>query len=282
MIVRTVAAACTLSLMVCVAPAFADDQTHLPVAPTIDTVSAAKGGEVASQAVVRIICAASNSAGTGFLHKSGRIITAAHVVANCPAPLVSAPDGTQIEGQVEAQDVDIDLAIVSLNRKWSVAPLPISTAKSLQVGEQLSAWGFPGGYGGLSPMLTVGYLSAEDARRTASGRIIRQWVVNAAFNSGNSGGPVIDARDGTVVGVVDAKLAPLSSQTLDSIQLLSNEQSGFLYSGTKPDGSTFQISQAQILGAVLDDLRRQIQLVVGYAIKLPDLKTFLISHGIDP
>lgn len=37
------------------------------------------------------------------------------------------------------------------------------------------------------------------------------WFVNAAFNSGNSGGgPLIDAETRTVAGVVVSKLAPLS------------------------------------------------------------------------
>jgi hypothetical protein len=59
--------------------AIADDLTNIPVAAPIDTDSAGRSGDIAIHTVVHLICVEQNSMGTGFLHKSGNIITADHV-----------------------------------------------------------------------------------------------------------------------------------------------------------------------------------------------------------
>jgi len=51
--------------------------TDVFVSAPINSNSAGKGGSLATQSVVRIICPKENSAGSGFLHKSGKILTAA-------------------------------------------------------------------------------------------------------------------------------------------------------------------------------------------------------------
>ena len=75
-------------------------------------------------------------------------------------------------------------------------PLEIASTNEFKIGTQVSTWGYPGGYFGLFPMLSVGYLAGIDAFQAKSGKIIKQWVVNAAFNGGNSGGPLIHIESG--------------------------------------------------------------------------------------
>ncbi len=159
---------------------FADDLTNIPVAAPIDSDSAGRGGAVAVQSVLRIICIQQNSAGTGFLHKSGNILTADHVVRGCPKPIIALPNGTQVEATIMAADQDYDLALLKPNTPVTAPPLPISEKNDLTIGTQVSTWGFPGGYFGVTPMLSVGYLAGIDGLKTATGKIIRQWVVNAA------------------------------------------------------------------------------------------------------
>jgi hypothetical protein len=53
----------------------AEDLNNVQVAAPIDTDSAGRAGDIATHSVVRLICQAQNSMGTGFLHKSG----------NCPS-----------------------------------------------------------------------------------------------------------------------------------------------------------------------------------------------------
>ena len=166
---------------------------YVPVAAPIDTDSAGKGGEIAQSSVVRVICPKDNSSGTGFLHKSERIITAHHVVSGCSEILVIDSKAVAIKASLLAGNLDLDLAILSTEHGIKAKALPISTrdGKQLAIGTQVSTWGYPGGYDGFAPILTVGYLSGLQAFKTKSGRIVTQWIVNAAFNRGNSGGPVI-------------------------------------------------------------------------------------------
>ena len=152
----------------------------------------------------------------------------------------------------------------------------------MSIGAHVSTWGFPGGYSGASPMLSVGYLAAKDARRTAGGNTIEQWVVNAAFNSGNSGGPLLLIETGEVIGVVSSKLAPISQVAASALTALENAQSGLTYTATRPDGSTFTLMEGQIVAMVLTELRRQVQLVIGYAVLLDDIKAFLNANNINP
>jgi S1-C subfamily serine protease len=259
-----------------------DDENHFPVAAPFDTDSAGNGGKIAVQAVLRVVCPRANSSGTGFLHHSGRIITAEHVVRRCQQALLVLPDGHRVPAAVAATDADHDLALLEPQQAIDATPLAISGLQTLSIGSQVSTWGFPGGYGGTSPMLSVGYLAAKDAFRTASGNTIERWVVNAAFNSGNSGGPLLLIKTGEVIGIVSSKLAPISPEAASALTALRDQQSGFLYTATRPDGSTFNIPEGQIVAMILHELRRQVQLVIGYAVVLDDIKAFLSTNGIDP
>jgi S1-C subfamily serine protease len=260
------------------------DDLNIPVAAPIDSDadSAGRGGDVASQSVVRLICVAQNTAGTGFLHKSGNIITADHVVRGCSAPEMILPTGLRATVTVIAADQEHDLALVKPSIAITAKPLAIASKGDFKVGTQVSTWGFPGGYFGLSPMLSVGYLAGIDAFKTASGKIIRQWVVNAAFNGGNSGGPLVHIKSGTIFGVVSSKLAPISSDAAYTLQILENQKFGMRYTVKKPDGTEVSFSEAQLVGKVFNELRSQVQLVIGKAVLLADLVTFLRANKIEP
>ena len=164
------------------------DETRVPVSAPIDTDSAGKGGDTAINAVVRLICQEKNTSGTGFLHKSGNIITADHVVRDCKNPEFVLPNGALSPASTIASDQDHDLAMLKPSVPLSAKPLSLAPKTDFKVGSQVSTWGYPGGYYGLSPLLSVGYLSGIDAIQKPSGLIVRQWIVNAAFNGGNSGG----------------------------------------------------------------------------------------------
>ncbi len=262
----------------------ADDLNTIPVAAPIDTDSAGKAGDIATHSVVRLICVAGEQAsvGTGFLHKSGNIITADHVVRGCKNVIMILPDGTRGTVTTLASDQDHDLALVKPSVLINATPLPLASGDDFKVGTQVSTWGYPAGYSGLSPMLSVGYLAGIDAYEIRQGTIVRKWVVNAAFNGGNSGGPLIQIETGNVFGVVSSKLAPISQESAQILELLKQQQSGMIYTATRPDGSNFTVSEASLIGRVLDELRRQVQLVIGHAVLLGDIKTFLAANKIDP
>ncbi len=258
----------------------------LPVSATVDTDAFGRGGEKAIHSVFKIIDRDSGSTGTGFLHKSGNVITAEHVVRGELKPSLVLPDGRNIKARIVAKDRDLDLALLSPSSSFRDIDLPpaleISNQSVIKIGNQISTWGFPAGYVGNLPMLSTGVISAITKFRTESGQIVDQWVVNAAFNSGNSGGPLLHIETGRVIGVVSSKLAPISQTSKTFLDALKNNRSGVHYTGILPDGSSASLNESQIIAVILEELRSQVQLVIGMAVFLNDLRGFLEKNGIDP
>jgi len=262
-----------------------------PTSPLIQTSSSA--GELAqtpravrdtqplSKSVVRVLCKTRGSLGTGWVHTSGRVITAAHVVEGCQPTDVEVHLGNRAIKVVDLKaDPFIDLAALETSERIP-GGLRIGTGENVAVGDVLVTWGFPFGYVGLDAMVSVGYLAAVGPVQTPTKPVMRAFV-NGAFNSGNSGGPVIELQGQTVVGVVHAKLAPLPEDVQAALLALQKQSSGFVYTATTPDGKKFEFSEAQVVSRVLDHLRSQTQLVIGISVLLGDLREFLTKHGIKP
>lgn len=260
------------------------EQHALPVSAPITTESSGKLASVASVSVMRVICPVTASGGTGFLHKSGKVITAAHVVADCqPSSLrLVLTSGKQVNVTSVLTDTLRDLALLTPAEPISAPSLPLSNLTQIVVGAQVTTWGFPAGYSGLVPLLTVGYLAGVDRLPNPAGLSPPRWVVNAAFNGGNSGGPVLSLEDGSVIGVVSSKLAPIPPLIESALEALSTQQSGFVYTKRLPDGTQVNVSEGQVVGEVLKYLRSQTQLVLGHAVTSHDLKAFLSEKGMEP
>lgn len=107
-------------------------------------------------------------------------------------------------------------------------------------------------------------------------------MINAAFNPGNSGGPLLVWGEDTVVGVVVSKHAPISPWLLSILQALQNQQSGFTYTATDSQGNQSQFTEAQLVAQVLLYFREMTQVVIGEAIAGEELETFLRSRGALP
>ncbi len=122
--------------------------------------------------------------------------------------------------------------------------------------------GFPAGYSGLIPFLTVGYLAGGDRVLTQTGLTPLRWVINAAFNGGNSGGPVLSQEDGSVIGVVSSKLAPIPPYIESALAALANQKSGFMYTRTLQQEKQDRIGKGK-LWLKFNHLRSQTQLVLG-------------------
>lgn len=257
-------------------------QNDIPIAAPLETDSAGTKSDVAIQSVMRVVCAKQDSMGTGFLHKSGKIITAAHVVKDCTDPALVLSNGLTVPAKTDLVESDFDFAVIAPSKTIDAPSLSLTSQQRFNVGSQVSTWGFPLGYSGLRPMLSTGILSGQDVVRSESGKLEIQYVVNAAFNSGNSGGPLLLVETGEVVGVVVSKLAPLRPDTLNALHALQNQASGFMYTAVAPDGTKKQFSEGQVIALVLDDLRRQVQLVIGHAAMAGDLRLFLTANHIDP
>jgi S1-C subfamily serine protease len=153
---------------------------------------------------------ASEALGSGFVVSSeGYILTNAHVVADnqrrANAVTVVFKGENQTTRRVAATIVGVDntsdVALLKVNPKDAPAldPLPLGDSDAVQVGEPVVAIGNPLGY---DFSLTAGIVSATDrSLQSPNGSIISNGIqTDAAINSGNSGGPLIDSS-GAVIGI---------------------------------------------------------------------------------
>ena len=160
----------------------------------------------------------------------------------------------------------VDLALLTPAQDIKAPALAISESDRHIVGSQVSTWGYPAGYNGLAPLLSSGYLSGTDVITGPSGKPVTRIVVNAAFNSGNSGGPLVEIDSNRVIGVVASKLAPLPEYIEKALKALKESQvRAHVY---KNEGGWHQeeISEAQVTEEILQHLRSQTQLVIGHAV----------------
>lgn len=67
-----------------------------------------------------------------------------------------------------------------------------------------------------------------------------------------------------------------------AVEALQAQNSGFMYPAQLPDGTTKTFSEAQVVAMVLEELRQQVQLVVGHAVWLGDLRKFLQANKVEP
>ena len=242
--------------------------------------------EVAFPSVFRIICNGKGQ-GTGFLHRSGRVITAFHVIEGCSARdiIILRADGSgmrQIVVTNVVADTNSDLALLTPAEAINAASLSVSTNLDFKIGSQVCTWGFPTGYTGYAPLLSAGYLAGLQWNLLTNGVNRPMYVVNAAFNGGNSGGPLVDVESGTVIGVVVSKLAPVPKEIEDQLAVLRKAEMGMQYTKTYTDGRIEHVSEAQMLASLVDYLRSQVQLVIGYAATPGNLRNFLLAQGIVP
>lgn len=252
------------------------------------TVTPGQNGQVAVSSVFRIIWPKGKKSGSAFLHKSGKVITAAHIVEGCKNPedvfiiISKGKKGKRVKIKHIEANSDLDLALLTPESKLTGNSYPISSDSQFTIGSQVTTWGYPRGYQSNFPLLSVGYLSGEDHVQTSSGKLIKRWVVNGAFNLGNSGGPLIHVESGKVIGVVSSKLAPIPTYIEDALEAMKHNNAITVFTRTMSDGSKVRMSTAQVAAEVLQHLRSQTQLVIGHAVETRDIRAFLKANGIDP
>lgn len=173
-------------------------------------------------AVVTVQCLSREgvSVGTGVIFSGdGYVLTNYHVVRGGSACHVTLDNGRSVEVCFVAGDENNDLAVLKIPAGGlavtSEAELPFASfgdSEQLVVGDPVYAIGAPRQLRGT---LTNGIISAIDRDVEVEGRTMTLLQTNAALNSGNSGGPLINER-GQVVGINVAKY--MSSWERDSVE----------------------------------------------------------------
>ena len=145
------------------------------------------------------------SLGSGFLISSdGFIMTNTHVIENAEEVIVTLSDGTDHKAEIVGIDEVSDIALLKI--KGEDFPfLKMGDSEDIIIGEWVIALGNPFGLFDVSkkPTATVGVISGLDLDfgQQESGRVYQDMIqTDASINSGNSGGPLLNAI-GEVIGV---------------------------------------------------------------------------------
>ncbi len=136
------------------------------------------------------------------------ILTSYHVVEGGSSLYVTFNDNTNAEGTVKSADEAKDIAIVSVPTENveadtlnNISAAPIST-EDPEVGEGVIVIGNALGYG---ISVTTGIVSAVDREITVNGKTLSVIQTDAAINSGNSGGCMLNSK-GEIIGISEAKI----------------------------------------------------------------------------
>ncbi len=234
--------------------------------------------------VVLVANLSTSQKGTGWLVSKKHIVTNEHVIKDYQTPnkiVVVFPDGSQFTPTNIYQDQLTDIAALEFQNNFSSKPLKINT-QTLEVGNQIYAWGHPLGYSGPAPILSVGYLAGRNLWQP-QGISAPQFrlILNAALNPGNSGGPIFSWGETSVCGVAVTKHAPISQYLQSAIQALANNNSGITFSTTDGQGNQRTFVESQIVADVLMYFQSMTQVVIGEAIMPIDITNFLDSHNIN-
>lgn len=189
-----------------------------------------------SPSVVGISCITGEGqvSGTGIvLSNEGYVVTNAHVVEGATAVSVVLTDSTEkkedtedssrsvaeqiledqnggsddsnaIEAEIVGVDTQTDLAVLKVDRT-DLKPAEFGTSSNIMVGELAIVIGNPLGFD-LANTVTSGIISATGRKLTIEDRTMTLIQTDASINSGNSGGPLINAY-GQVIGITSAKVS---------------------------------------------------------------------------
>ena len=145
-----------------------------------------------------------SSTGTGVvISDRGYIVTNHHVVEEAKQIQVLLSDDRKLQATLVGKDKASDLAVLRVEAEGLV-PAVFGDSEGLRVGDMVCAIGDPLGVG-LRGTMTNGIISAINRAITTGGRTMTLIQTNAALNSGNSGGPLINCF-GQVIGINTMKI----------------------------------------------------------------------------
>jgi putative serine protease PepD len=143
-----------------------------------------------------------SGAGSGVIISSdGLVLTNAHVVENASNLSVTLSDGSKYDATVVGSDASRDIALVHLQGASNLPAATLGSSDALRVGDGVVAIGNALDLEG-TLTVTSGIVSAKDRSLTSSDNSVLANLIqtDAAINSGNSGGPLLNMA-GEVVGI---------------------------------------------------------------------------------
>jgi serine protease Do len=150
--------------------------------------------------------------GTGIIMtEDGYIITNAHVVYDTEYDCGEAvevsvlfSDESEKEAKIIAYDEETDIAVLKVDAT-GLTPATFGDSDDIRVGELVIAIGNPLGFD-LFGSVTSGIVSGLDRQISINEKNMNLIQIDAAINSGNSGGPLVNSC-GQVIGINSAKMS---------------------------------------------------------------------------
>jgi len=187
--------------------------SSVPNIPQEQGISLQEIYEKSIGSVVSIACAGNGSSSTGtgvVLTKTGYLITNAHVVEGAREITAILSDERQFPAVLVGADAISDLAVLHIEAE-NLMPAEFGDSTALRVGDSVVAIGDPLGIE-LRGTMTNGIVSAINRDLNTGGRTLTLIQTNAALNSGNSGGPLINCY-GQVIGINTLKIGVFTSDS---------------------------------------------------------------------
>lgn len=197
--------------------ALSAQEVYQKVSPAVVTIST-KGTEYKGFFAQNV-----EGIGSGFIiNEDGYILTNYHVVElaisnNTKDVTVILSTGEEVAAKVVNYDQNRDIAMVKLADGTKVpAVAELGDSDGLYVGQEVVAIGTPLGKN-FAQTLTKGIVSGVNRNLTTEGGNTGDYIqTDAAINSGNSGGPLINTK-GEVIGINTAKLSGQSETTIEGM-----------------------------------------------------------------
>lgn len=157
--------------------------------------------------------ATSQAAGTGvIIDEKGYILTNKHVVAEGTSRVtIITADGTEYAAQIIGRDPLNDLAIIKAEKPKNFVPAKLADSDTVRIGQKVIAIG--NALGQFQNTVTSGIISgmgrpiaASSERGGETEQLSNLFQTDAAINSGNSGGPLLNFN-GEVIAINTAVAA---------------------------------------------------------------------------
>jgi S1-C subfamily serine protease len=196
--------------------------------------------------------------GSGFLiNGDGQILTNNHVISGSSQIEVTLPDQSQYKAKILVRDRVNDLALIKIEPRKKLTYLTLGNSDALQVGQKVLAIGNPFGF--LQGTLTVGVVSSlARTIKNENGENLEGIIqTDAAINSGNSGGPLLDSQ-GYVVGINTAIYSPNGGNLGIGFAMPINRAKAMLddyRAGRKPATRLIGVSVWPVSGDLAEALR---------------------------
>lgn len=157
------------------------------------------------------------SVGTGVIMTSdGYIITNAHVISGGSSCWIALDTGVTYDALLVGYDAQQDLAVLKAVDAQNLPAAEFGDSDQVRVGDTVYAIGNPLGLE-LRGTLTNGIISAVNRAVEMDGNSMTLLQTNAALNSGNSGGPLINAY-GQVIGINVMKMTGVGDEQEGTVE----------------------------------------------------------------